>query len=373
MHAGRGKAGSTAIQAWLRRSRDVLAAEGFTLVVARPAEGPSLLELGPYEKGHGNSGGVIRLLRDPATKREAAARLVDALRREADAHRRIVISGEAFSQLVERPDPAVFAPLNGLARSHGLSVVYYVRPQHTALEAAWRQWGFRKPGAPSKFIATQAGRLHYLRTMQDVSVSSPDIDLRVRPFHTELLVGGDVVKDFAQHSLGLDPSTVGDGARKNVGLPLVAVNLLARGLAAGLWEPPHDNKPLERLKAAVVEEDSVGDELRRLLAAVERRDHGAERGRRVLQGWAHRMFEAENLQLLESMGWRVEEWIPPIDSERDDLGALDDHWQPRVSAAELRRLCELVDHVTRAAAPTESRTQRGPSLRRKRSSRRSPG
>lgn len=150
VHVGMQKAGSTAIQHWLRENGDLLGRHGYVLVVGRPGDGPQLLDVGPYSRGPASSGSVASLLRAPETKAPAVHELAEALGRLANEYGGVVISGEALSQFLSRWDPSVVARLHDLADVHDVRVAQYVRPQHTALEAGWRQWGFRSGLRPSR-------------------------------------------------------------------------------------------------------------------------------------------------------------------------------------------------------------------------------
>jgi hypothetical protein len=87
--------------------------------------------------------------------------------------------------------------LDDLANRMRVRVAYYVRPQHTALEAAWRQWGFRSGLSPSAFLDKRLNSLRYHHTYVHVTEAAPGVEFTMCPFHRDLLIGGDAVVDFA--------------------------------------------------------------------------------------------------------------------------------------------------------------------------------
>lgn len=331
LHAGIPKTGSSAIQQWLRDSKDILRDHGFTLVVARPAGGAEPIRVDPHAKGTANSGAVIHALRDPTTKVKAASAFARQLERLATSHGPIVLSGESLSQPFWQHDRAVLAPLDDLARRHPVRVAYYVRPQHAAVEAAWRQWGFRTGMKPSEYVVDRARHLRYFETISRTGVEVPSIDFIMRPFRRDLLDAQDVVTDFAQRFLGIPAAEITEPTETNVGLPLEVVNLLATVPEGTMWHSIHDNRAINLL--------------RELLSDIETTDASTEAGRLVLQGWARAEFGIENDQLLELMGWEMEdEWIPETE-RRGSLDALDRLWLPSASSAELTVLHRLLERA----------------------------
>lgn len=278
-----------------------------------------------------NSSGVLAPIRAPETRLSALRCLAGELDRLARRHQRIVLTGEGLSQIFWERDRPVLAALNSLSESHAVRIAYYVRPQHTALEAAWRQWGFRAGLSPAQYLSARAHRLHYLDTLVGVQAHAPGVDFRMRPFREDLLVGGDAVKDFAGQILGIDPLEVRGETADNVGIDLVLANLLSSVPAGVLWESPHDNRSLSTLK--------------NVFRGLETDDERAGHGRRVLQRWAHSLFSEENRELFRVMDWDTGQWLPDIEAQSGDLELLDELWTPSASSAELACIHRLLEHV----------------------------
>jgi hypothetical protein len=354
-----GKAGSTAIQHWMLRNADTLAEHGYTLVVARAGDAPELLRVEPHTGGAASSGRALGPLLRGETRAEAVEVLATSLRRLAESHGRIVISAEALASLFSSRDAPSLPRFEELAGACEVRVAYYARPQHTALEAAWRQWGFRTGLPPSRYIDGQAGQLHHLGTLRRVAEGAPSVDFRLRPFRRDLLVGGDVVKDFAEQVLGIDRARVRGATGGNPGTPLVVANLLATAPDGLLWDSVHDNGRFNRLKRILDDDAADGRQLRALVEAIGDGDDSTERGRAVLQRWARRRFEDDNRTLFELAGWPPTEWIPDCGDGDEGLEALDELWSPTASAAELALLHLLLESATRSS-PGRRRREGGP-------------
>src|SRR3954470_24968609 len=144
-HAGMAKAGSTTVQTWIGTHADKLRADlGIETVVLRRNEvagGPPVLER--YDSGEVNSGWFLYRYalseRNPGVLDE----IFDPLAALTTSSDTLLISAESFGQLLAEHDKEFVARLEAMAQVNEVRVVYYVRPQHTSIEAAWRQWGFR--------------------------------------------------------------------------------------------------------------------------------------------------------------------------------------------------------------------------------------
>lgn len=334
IHAGTPKAGSTAIQQFLARNQERLALQGVILAVAsRPERGPRPIRVREHSGRRIVSSHLIKpLLGEPDAKRRAMQALIRGLESLARNASTVVLTEEGLAQPIWRADPQFLQPLDRLAEGHAVRIAYYVRPQHTALEARWRQWGFRMGMSPAAFIENRAQQLHYLKTLDSVQETAPGIDLVVRPFRRDLLDGGDVVVDFARHFLGVgadsDLAFTGDPA--NVGLPLELINLLSRAPKDFFGPTVHDNRKFERVKA--------------LLAGLEAPPSSeTERGRRLLQSWCHQRFESSNKDLLRRLDWPTESFVPPKGEAIHDLGPLDALWRSSASPMEVEAFLRLLD------------------------------
>jgi len=316
VHAGMPKAGSSSIQAWLTASVDELRARDIELLVATD-RGRTSVEVVPYEGGGVVSGaflyGYLGFDRDP----EILARFLAGIDRAAAAHATSVITAEGFANLFTPLDHQFVSGLQRLAQDHEVRVAYYVRPQHTSMEAAWCQWGYRLPDPPSTYLSRWAETLDYRSTLDDVRRAAPDVSFEVRPFRSDLLLHGDVVADFADHFLGMEASPASE--RANLGFSLDLVNIL-RGAPTGLlWDSAHDNRHLDLLRPAL-----TGLELQPSPDVV--------RSRAVLRAHCHQRFEADDLALLRSLGWDTTSFVPapdpgqPTGSDPADLAELDELW-----------------------------------------------
>lgn len=390
IHAGMPKTGSTSIQGWLQNSAAELRRErDVRILVATPRERPTPeVRVAPYRiGGRLHSAGVIRLARNAKDARSGLAEdLCAQIDAHAERHETVLITSESFAQMFWQVQEAFLRALDELARRHVVRVGYYVRPQHTALEAAWRQWGFRSSHPPARYIEKRSRQLHYIDTYEVTRRKAPRISFEPRPFRTDLLEGGDVVVDFARHFLGVDPAEVtadvltrarlslvsrvrdllgavdyGDDSsgRRNLGLPLEVVNALSQAPRGVVGEATNDNRRFEPLKKLVAQ------------SSIEESD-SARRSRAILHAYAFRKFEAGNRALIAALGWSTTSFISPVESsdvdEGQELAQLEELWRPHASPAELELLYLALDralpkrrlrlHATRRGWPLQSAASR---------------
>ncbi len=325
IHAGRPKAGSTSVQLWLGANSSVLRKHGFTVVVAPRNEAEEVVFV-PYEKGPVVSGWtVVRATRKPAERQpEIADVFAEALATAADRYGNVVVSSEGFAGMFGAL-PALES-LQRLSVRHEVRVAYYARPQHTSLEAMWRQAGYRSGMSPSAHVVRNGSALRYAETRRRVRSVAPGLNFDPVPFRRDLLESGDVVADFARRFLGVE---AGKTVWANRGLPLEAVNLL-RAASDGTSFDVTRNGRGARLKRLLADNPLPEDERIAL-------------SRRVLQKYAHERFAAENAEL----GW--EDFVPPPEDaeELPGIEALDELWTPQASPAELRLLVRALDAAIR--------------------------
>jgi len=331
VHAGMPKAGSSSIQAWLQAHSDELARHHDTvLLVARTRRAPdggNGLTIEEHRGGGVNIGKFVTRYLAVGRPRKHIDRLVDAIADHAARHTGVILSSEGFAQLFSDGDEKLLGGLESLARQHTVRVAYYMRPQHTALEAAWRQWGFRTRDSPAEYVRRLAAGLHYERTARVAVQWAPSVSFEPRPFRVDLLDGGSPVTDFVRTFLpAVDAAEHGE-VWENRGLHLDLVNALRDAPATLVGSGPHDWRALRELSRlteawAVPESDNVC------------------RSRLVLQAYCHSEFETGNRQLLARLGWNVDQFVPALDdaSVDGDLNQLDELWRPRASAAERRLL-----------------------------------
>jgi hypothetical protein len=320
IHAGMPKAGSSSIQEWLRKSHEALREKGFTLVVAPPGELDDIAFVA-YEEGDVDSGWMIEKAvgRPRATQQRVVEAMMEGLAECAERFGDLIVSSEHFAIPLWSLHGPTLAGFQQLATSHELRIAYYVRPQHSSLEAAWRQAGWRMEEPPSVYISDNAPRMDYAATRKGIGEVAPAVGFEPKPFRPDLLERGDVVADFARHFLGLE---IGEETEwVNKGLPLEVLIALRAAPPAMFWDQSYGNTRIARIKALV---DGVsfpeGDRI--------------ALSRQVLRKYAHAIFAEGNAEL----GW--DDFVPPPDEpERvPGLEALDQLWTPRASPAELALL-----------------------------------
>jgi len=350
LHAGMPKTGSSSIQGWLRDSDEQLRAEwGVTPLRARVHPSGDLRLIVNDDRKLVNAGKVFQLYEERRSERAAiVAEFLGRLDRKARSHGTVVISAERFADWFWQRDEMFAGAIDELAAAHELEIAYYVRPQHTALEAAWRQWGFRDDAPPSEFLAARSEHFDYLGTLAFMHDAAPRVRFTPRPFRRDLLAGGNVVVDFARAFLGIELASAHDPELwRNRGLPLELVNAL-HGVPPGtFWEidvAEQVNPVLDQLRALTADLDlPTSDEIRL--------------SRLVLQQACHERFEPDNLRLIAELGWETDEWVPAVQEEVGEatFERLDELWRPRASAAELEvlrgALAELIAADGTGSAP----------------------
>jgi hypothetical protein len=329
VHAGMAKTGSTSVQQWLTQNRARLDERGIQLLVA--ARGTrrnpgNEVRLEPYESGEVNSGKIALAWHaegfSPRVPRQFVSDLADA----SERYGKVLVTAEALSVFFSRLDEPLLTALDALAREHTVRVAYYVRPQHTAIEAVWRQGEFRRPASPTEMVIEAAKALHYLRTKSGVEERAPHVNFVVRPFRSDLLDGGSVVTDFARRFVGIRAS--GTDIRENNGLPLELVNRLRQAPDGVFWNGAVDRYPRRELRAAAAH--------LHMPASRETR-----RSRHILRAYCRQVFEDDNQELIRRESWRSSEFVPAAKLDGEwELSELDDLWTPKDSPEELARLFE---------------------------------
>ncbi len=216
--------------------------------------------------------------------------------------------------------------------------------------------GFRYSARPSAYLASRDQQLRYLETYNTVRRLAPDVRFVPRPFRRDLL-DGNVATDFDRRFLrGADAPVAPDSPWENQGLPLDVARALRAAPRGLLWESPHDNHAMWRIKKLVEQLDGAESE-------------EARRSRRILKRYCHDLYEAGNRALLTELGWDTDAFIQGVGDaeEAGDLSCLDELWTSRASPLEQallhHALAEMVSDPTHAAAkPLGAR--RAKSLRR---------
>jgi hypothetical protein len=342
-----GKTGSTSIQRWLaQRSTELRTEQDLRLIVAkrtRDSAGSPGLNVVPYERGSVKSEFVPGFYGYDADA-PADTQFFDGVELYASNHRTVLLTGEGFSALFWGANDANLSALDQLRDAHNVRVAYYVRPQHTYLEAAWRQWGFRSTDKPSRFIRFRRRMIRYLQTLERVQRLAPRISMEIRPFRRDLLEGRDVVTDFARVFLGMEDLVTAKSSerRSNVGLPLDLLILLRDAPPGMFWSSDRDNRRLDQLRNLLSTWDVP--ESRRV-----------RRSRLVLQHYCHEQFESDNQRLIEKLGWHATNFVPPVSrDDAPDLGDIEELnqlWRTNASDGERHLLFLALDRLLRVAAP----------------------
>lgn len=348
-HAGMSKTGSTSIQDWLAANLPLLQSRGIESMRIEQREPTDPVALVPSTKANATSK-FLPAARDPATRAEVAERICEVLDARAMQTDVIVVSCESYEVLFNDAGhvkeqlarvPSVLGHLEALSRAHSVRVAYYVRPQHSWLESAWLQWGFRDKRAPDVWLRRQRSRLEYLQISDAIRRSAPHLSFEMRPFRSDLLEGGHIVSDFAGVFLGMDDlaPTVTRERWSNRSIPLEVAILLREAPRGLFWSNMHDNKTFYPLKRLALQWKLPPTET-------------AARSREVLQGYAHATFEPDNQQLIKQLGWATEYFVPPAEGAADpSAGGLEELnvlWKSTASAAELQVLFKALQQLLAA-------------------------
>ncbi len=351
IHAGMAKTGSTSIQEWLKLRVDRLRDQhGITVleeVAATEAEPYGFTPLATGFHVYTNIF-LVRYASCIEGGEEALVPLAEefaaALDQAASQFGTVLVTSEGFAALFQRGEKPFLHALEQLGRRHEVRVAYYVRPQNTAFEARWREWGFRTGRAPSEWVANECRELCYWETFELTRALAPSLTFDVRPFRRDLLVRGDVVDDFATGFLGLvDPPDTSDRS-ENPGIPLDLVNLL-RGAPLELLDPLAGRRGWRQGALGPIAQRWNVEESAQVREA-----------RELLRRFAFSTFENDNQQLLESLGWPTDSFIagppPEMPCSGDELAALDELWAPPATDtvraylfAAMKEMWNLVDEV----------------------------
>jgi hypothetical protein len=335
-HAGMSKTGSTSIQHWLAEHLPLLRSHGIEpMRIDQPTPSDPITVVPSTSKNAASK--FVPAVLDWGTRRDAVQRICEELDAKAKRHDVVVVSSESYEVLFIQPGPAVLAQLDALGLAHSVRFAYYVRPQHSWLEAAWLQWGFRHFEEPDAWLRRQRPKIQYLQALRAVRDAAPHVSFEMRPFRADLLDGGDVVSDFARVFLRLEglPAAV-TGRWSNRTLPLDAAIMLRKAPPKMFWSNIHDNKTFYPLKAMILGWNVPESET-------------VARSREVLQRYAQATFEPDNQQLIRELGWHTDSFIPPIepaeDVSDDGLAELNDLWRSGASSAELQLFFKALQYA----------------------------
>lgn len=253
-HAGMAKTGSTTIQRFLYANCRTLEARDSVVCVCVPQTALELGQLRLVRTQHAEEPRLnANLFRNLFSTTESGLfieQFSQQLTQLESAGKTVVISGESISQLLLNERPRFMAFLEDLADSYTVRVVIYLRPQHSYMESAWREWGFREAHQyPSDYFRKLQRSLRYGEHWDYWTRQAPSVRFVVRPFVQPLLESGDVLADFCLHAIEKDLNDLVIPERENVGMSLSAINLLRALPGNRLWTNPNDNRIFRRIKS----------------------------------------------------------------------------------------------------------------------------
>ncbi len=281
------------------------------------------VRLEPYESGRVNSGPLIKTWYAAGRSPLIARGFIDDLARFADLYPGVLVTAEALSQAFWRVDETFLSGFEELARDHEVRVAYYVRPQHTAIEASWREGGYKRGYEPSEWVFEQSQQMHYLHTLELVRELAPNVSLGLRPFRIDLLDGASPVRDFLRRFLSLDEECA--DVHENPGLPLELANVLRHAPNGWFWSNGGETEtyPRARVREVFAELDIA-------------ESPSIRRSRLILQQYCHDLFESENAELIRRLEWPTAGFVPSADGLGDEweIAELDTLWAPAASDSE---------------------------------------
>jgi hypothetical protein len=358
-HAGMSKTGSTSIQEWLAAHLPLLRSRGIHSMRIEQSKPADPVALVPSTRANATSK-FLPAARDPATRPEVARRICEQLDAHAAHADVLVVSSESYEVFFNDAANAagdvtsVLGHLDALACAHSVRVAYYVRPQHSWLESAWLQWGFRDFRQPDVWLRRQRSKLEYLQISEQVRQSAPHLSFEMRPFRVDLLDGGHVVSDFARVFLGLRdlPPASTPERWSNRSIPLEMAIVLRDAPPGMFWSNMHDNKVFYPLKKLILQWNLPQTEV-------------VARSRQVLQRYAHATFESDNQRLVRELGWNTEYFVPPAEDSEEaadtGLAELNLLWKSAASDAERQALFRALQQLlstTMSASDSAKRANR---------------
>lgn len=230
IHIGHSKAGSSAIQRFLRWNLARLHENGFDVLTGD-------LRSSAARGWEGNPLWHLQTLRQAGAEgtRQALARIVEASRFRPS--RRIILSAENLA------NPSMEELMAGVDYALPTTILFYVRSQAEWLPSAWKQWGL-KDGTPLMEYVSRKMALRqpdYLATASRWREALPKARLIVRLLHEGYLHGGDVVSDFCNLvGISMEGLNSVNSERANTSFDHSLLTVMSRN--PDLFDGPHDNR-----------------------------------------------------------------------------------------------------------------------------------
>ena len=235
LHIGASKAGSSSIQAFMRRNRFVFAKHGYVVPDANLSVG------GPVTGDHVFALEAIAKERDAAGFRDRIDAIFDQSGPDAKT---VLLSAENLSNTGNS------AIIDGLAAVYDLHVVMYLRRQDELLTSAWQQWASKLESDFNAWLImalTQFG--HWDRVLKEWEEHAGEAAMVARVFDRASFVNGDLLQDFVD-AIGLGSHADSFDFQQGDSNPSVTDAITA--MVAGnrkIFQDVHDNRFYNGLNA----------------------------------------------------------------------------------------------------------------------------
>ncbi|MCC2980308.1 hypothetical protein [Sphingomonas sp. IC4-52] len=228
LHIGASKAGSSSIQAFIRRNRFVLARLGYAVPDVSLATGDRITG------DHVFALEALAKDRDASGLRDRIDAVFDGARPNTRA---VLLSAENLSNLGNS------ALIEGLAAHYDLRIVIYLRRQDELLTSAWQQWASKVETDFHAWLILALKQFgHWDKVLAEWEAQAGPAAMVVRVFDRESFVGGDLLRDFVD-AMGLGEHTDAFDYQQSDSNKSVsdAVTMMVAG-NRNIFADVHDNK-----------------------------------------------------------------------------------------------------------------------------------